>query len=185
MGRHARAFSARGYTVTAIDRDPAAIEKARELGGGSNYIIAEIREYQPPRESFDAVIVMGQSFGHFDEATNHSVLFRLASSVRDGGRVILDLWNPAFFSAHQSERELRTARGNVCELKKVDCDRLFVQLDYPDGVRERFEWQLFSPEQMERAAKAAGLFVVAASSGFDARNLPSRDDPRIQFVLER
>src|ERR1700682_2612810 len=47
MGRHARALSDRGYSVTGIDRDADAITKARELGGGANYVVADIRNYTP------------------------------------------------------------------------------------------------------------------------------------------
>src|SRR3954467_12443180 len=66
MGRHARELSARGYVVTGIDRDADALAGAKELGRCANYLVAEIRDYKPAPKSFDAVTVMGQSFGHFD-----------------------------------------------------------------------------------------------------------------------
>lgn len=185
MGRHARPLSERGYTVTAIDRDFATIEKARELGGGPKYIIAEIREYQPPRKSFDAAIVMGQSFGYFDAATNGDILVRLQTSIRKCGRIILDLWNPAFFSAHQDQKLLETSRGIVREIKHVQNGRLFVELNYPDGAEEKFEWQLFTPPEMESFAKPRGLKLIGSCSSFDLGNLASAADPRLQFVLER
>src|ERR1700682_2615811 len=56
MGRHARALSRRGYAVTGVDRDAAAIAKARELAGGPNYIQADIRDYRPDLCVFDAAI---------------------------------------------------------------------------------------------------------------------------------
>ena len=185
MGRHARALSQRGYAVTGMDRNSDAIAKACQLAGRESYVIADIRDYQPAPEAFDAIIVMGQSFGYFDETTNRDVLRRLALGIRKDGRIILDLWNPEFFKAHQGARDLETSRGIVRESKRVDGDRLFVQLTYPDGVNEKFEWQLFSPEQMERLADSAGLSLLVACSGFDSRNLSSPTDPRIQFVLER
>jgi SAM-dependent methyltransferase len=185
MGRHAHALSKRGYVVTGIDRDAEAITTARELGGGPNYILADIRDCQFAPETFDAAIVLGQSFGHCDPATNRDILLRIASSIRKRGRVILDLWNPEFFLAHQGERELTTSKGIAREIKRVGGDRLFVQLDYPDGAHEKFEWQLFSPEQMERMANSAGLILSTSCNGFDARAVPSPTEPRIQFVLER
>jgi SAM-dependent methyltransferase len=185
MGRHARALSERGYSVTGIDRDAGAIAKARELGGGSNYAVADIRDYQPEPKTFDAAIVMGQSFGHFDAGTNSDVLQRLANGVRKCGRVILDLWNPEFFVGHQGERELETPRGVVRENKRVDDDRLFVQLAYPDGADEHFEWQLFSRSQMKELAKSVGLTVSVSCTDFDTKVLPSPANPRIQFVLQK
>ena len=184
MGRHARALSNRGYSVTGIDRDADAIAKARELGDGPNYVVAEIRDYQPAPEKFDATIVMGQSFGHFDSGTNRDILRRLADAIRKRGRVILDLWNPEFFAAHQGERDLSTARGVVRESKRITGDRLVVRLDYPDGAQEQFEWQLFTPQQMEQLATAVALGLLVSCTDFDMTRLPSPDNPRIQFVLE-
>jgi SAM-dependent methyltransferase len=184
MGRHARALSSRGYSVIGVDRDDNAITVARELDGGPDYIHADVREYQPSLGTFDAALVMGQSFGHFDDATNGEILARLASDLRKAGRVILDLWNPEFFAAHQGECELRTARGNVREIKRIESDRLFVQLNYPNGSREKFEWQLYNPKQMEQLAKSAGLRLLTACSGFDSEKSPSGLDPRFQLVLQ-
>ena len=184
MGRHARALSSLGYSLVGVDRDAQAISTARELQGGPEYVQADIRDYRPGPTKFDASIVMGQSFGHFDHSANQLVLSQIANCIRDGGRVVLDLWNPDFFVAHQGERELKTSQGNVREIKRVEADRLSVELDYPDGTQEKFEWQLFSPAQMERLAAAAGLHVLHSCSGFDSKNPPAPGDPRLQFVLE-
>jgi SAM-dependent methyltransferase len=185
MGRHARTLSDRGYSVTGIDRDADAITKARELGGGPKYVVADIRDYQPGSETFDAAIVMGQSFGHFDAATNRDLLRRLATGVRTRGRIIFDLWNPEFFAAHQGEREIETSRGVVRENKRVADAQLFVQLDYPDGAHEQFEWQLFTPEQMTQLAESVGLGLLASCTNFDTKIIPSPAEPRIQFLLQK
>jgi SAM-dependent methyltransferase len=184
-GRHARALCNHGYSVVGIDRDADAIAKARELGCGANFVVADIRDYQPETRAFDGVIVMGQSFGHFDAATNRDVLCRLASGIRKRGRIVLDLWNPEFFAAHQGERELETSLGIVQECKRVDGGRLFVQLEYPDASHEGFEWQLFTPEQMKQLADSAGLVLLISCSDFDMTTLPSPTNPRIQFLLQR
>jgi SAM-dependent methyltransferase len=185
MGRHARALSNRGYSVVGIDRDADVIAKARELAGGPSYVVADIRDYQSTPETFDAAIVMGQSFGYFDAGTNRAVLQRLAESVRKRGRVILDLWNPDFFASQQGARELKTTRGVVRESKRFESDRLFVDLEYPSGGRETFEWQLFSPAQMISLAQSAGLALLRSRIDFDTAISPSPAKPRIQFLLER
>jgi SAM-dependent methyltransferase len=185
MGRHARALSSRGYSVVGIDRDADAIAKARELAAGPRYVHADIRDYRPAPGAFDVAIVMSQSFGYFDPATNRDVLGRLAAGLRDGGRVILDLWNHEFFAAHQGERELETASGVVQENKRLNGDRLRVQLDYPDGAHEEFEWQLFTPAKMISLAQSVGLALSLSCTDFDAAITPSPTKPRIQFVLER
>ena len=184
MGKHARALSVLGYSVIGIDRDPGIIARARDLGGGPSYVVRDIRDYAPDSGAFDVAIVMSQRFGYFDAATNRDVLGRMANGLRKGGRVILDLWNPEFFNAHQGERELRTARGSVRENKKIKDNRLFVDLEYPGGQREQFEWQLFSPAQMTDLARSVGLELLVSCTDFDANVSPSAEKPRIQFVLK-
>jgi hypothetical protein len=128
---------------------------------------------------------MSQSFGYFDASTNRDVLRRLAAGVRECGRVVLDLWNPKFFSAHQGERDLELPDGVIRERKRVEDSRLFVHLDYPDGGYDEFEWELFNREQMISLAGSAGLDLIIACTDFDIAVEPSPTNPRIQFVLER
>ena len=184
MGRHARALSARGYSVVGVDRDADAIAEARKLGDGPTYVQADIRDYSPKPGAFDAAIVMSQSFGYFDAPTNLNVLGRLAEGVRQGGRVVLDLWSEEFVTAHQGEREIRTSRRLVRESKRVEDGRLFVRLDYPDGDHEQFEWQLFSPAQMSALAPSVGLNLLLSCTDFDAATPPSPTKPRLQFLFE-
>jgi hypothetical protein len=148
MGRHARALARRGYAVTGVERDSAAITKARELGGGPTYVEADVQDYQPGTATYDLAIVMSQSFGYFDAATNRDLLRRITSGIRDDGRIILDLWNSEFFATHQGRRDLQTPLGLVQETKRLEGNRFFVTLDYPQGERDNFEWQLFTPSEM-------------------------------------
>ena len=111
-GRHTRALSNRGYAVTGVDRDANAIAKAREIGGGPNYIVADIRSYQSELGVFDMTIVMGQSFGHFDAAINRDVLRSLGAGVRERGRIVLDLWNPDFSLRIRASENSRRFMGS-------------------------------------------------------------------------
>jgi SAM-dependent methyltransferase len=185
MGRHARALAACGYRVTAVERDQVAIAEARAIGGRPTYVQADVRDYEPEQSAYDLAIIMSQSFGYFDPATNRSVLTRIADGLRTGGRVVLDLWNPEFFAAHQGERDLETPAGVVRETKKVSDGRLFVHLGYPDGVEEDFDWQLFTMTEMRSLADSTGLVVVNECTDFDPARKPNRTNPRIQFVLEK
>lgn len=185
MGRHARALAERGYAVTGIERDPVAITRARELGGGPTYVEADVQGHQPERAAYDLAIVMSQSFGYFAAAANRELLQRLANGIREGGRIILDLGNPEFFAAHQGQRDLQTPAGLVHETKRVEGDRLFVRLDYPGAEQEDFEWQLFTETDMRALAESVGLYLTIASTDFDAATSPSPENPRIQFVLQK
>ena len=185
MGRHARELAARGYSVTGVERDGRAIERARELGGGPDYIEADVRDYRPAPSAYDLVLIMSQSFGYFDNSTNRDLLGRLAGGIRKGGRIVLDLWSLEFFEAHQGERDLEMQAGIVRENKNVRDGRLFVHLRYPDGAEEDFEWQLFTGKEMQALAESAGLTVIVACTDFHRSTTPQVENPRVQFVLER
>jgi SAM-dependent methyltransferase len=184
-GRHARALASRGYSVTGVERDSAAIARARALGGEPTYVHADLQEYRPAAAAFDLAIVLSQSFGYFDAPTNRELLGRLANGVRKGGRIILDLWNPEFFAAHEGERNLETSVGSVRERKRVKGGRLFVHLRYPDGLEEDFEWQLFTGEEMRSLAESLALRVILTCTGFNSSRNPTAEDTGIQFVVER
>lgn len=113
------------------------------------------------------------------------MLGRLAAGVREGGRVILDLWSAEFFLAHQGRYEFKTPGGVVRETKRVEEDRLLVYLDYPDGTEDNFEWQLFSPAQMISMAESVGLRQLLACTDFDETTSPCPTNPCVQFVFER
>ena len=185
MGRHARELAKRGYLVTGVDRDQRMLARARELGGGPRYIQADIRDYRPESSEYDALIIMGQSFGHFDAATNQTILGRLTEGLRQCGRLLLDLWNRDFFESHQGERDFQLPDGAVRETKRVEGARLFVHLTYATGDQERFEWQLFTPESIAAVATPLKLRLIGCSSDFGDLAVCSSSMPRIQFVLER
>lgn len=185
MGRHAKALAASGYAVTGVERDAQAVEKARAAEGGPNYIQIDVRDYRPKTDSFDAAVVMSQSFGFFDAATNRGVFCSLATGLRSGGRIILDLWNPEFFLIHQGHRRFKMDGGFVQENKRVVGDRLLVELEYPTGFIENFEWQIFSVPNLEALGLSAGLMLFAACAEFDLQVAPSADSPKMQCVLDR
>ncbi|HEY2102287.1 MAG TPA: class I SAM-dependent methyltransferase [Chthoniobacterales bacterium] len=184
MGRHARALVRRGYSVTGIERDALAFAKAQELAGGPTYIRADIRDYLPNPCAYDAAIVMSQSFGYFSPATNREVLRRLTTGLREGGRIILDLWNPEFFVNYPGDRDLELCGGIVREQKHMQNNRLFVRLDYPDGTADEFDWQLFTPMEMSFLADSIGLDLIVCCTDFDIATKPCPEKSRIQFTLE-
>lgn len=184
MGRHARALAACGYEVTGVERDRTAVEEAKRLGGGPMYVQEDVRDYLPEADSFDGLAMMSQSFGFFDAEGNREILARLAAGLRAKGRIVLDLWHPDFFRERQGRREFALPQGTVGENKMIAGNRLFVQLDYPDGTTERFEWEMFSVSQMEKLARSIGCAVLTACTDFDPETPPAPDRPRVQYVLE-
>jgi hypothetical protein len=123
---------------------------------------------------------MSQSFGYFDAVANRAVLDRLIGALRPGGRLVLDLWNPDFFIAHQGERQFTLPQGAVKETKQVREGRLLVRLDYPGGTCDLFSWQLFTPGEL---TAFTGMTPAGFYAGFTPAP-PSAGVPGMQCVLE-
>ena len=185
MGRHARALAKKGYTVTGVERDASALAAAREKAGGPFYIDADIRDYRPKAAAFDAVLILSQSFGYFDAETNLRILRNLSEALRSGGCLVLDLWNPDFFQTRQGEHRFDTAAGEVLETKRMVADRLYTRLDYPDGSSDSFEFQTFTPAQMEKFAQSAELELTETCTDFSTTSQITADKPKVQHLLRR
>ena len=93
-GRHTLIFARKGYLVTGYDISPEAIAFAKasaaDQGLDVDLGIAEMREI--PRETaFDAVVCLGNSFGYLDLPGTEELAATLASAVRAGGGLMLDI----------------------------------------------------------------------------------------------
>jgi SAM-dependent methyltransferase len=174
FGRHMAALVDRGYDVVGIDNDPRVVDEAQAAGLDAR--LGDMRDLSRFAGRFDAVVNMWASFGFDDAQTNAATLRGFAACLRPGGRVVLDLYDGAFFEARQGERENRGARDR----KSLVEGRLRTELDYGDGDRDVFEWQLYTAEEL---ASLAGAELVLACASFDESAPPRGEHPRLQVVL--
>lgn len=184
-GRHAVPLTAKGYTVTGLDRDAAALRQAEERlrGTDARFVQGDMRDLAHVPAPFDAALVMWQSFGYFDTDTNLQVLDQIARLLRPGGRLVLDLYHRAFFEAHPGTRVLESGGRQVEETKWMHGNRLHVSLDYGEGDCEAMEWEVFYPEEIVARAQAVGFHPATVCSQWQERLPPSPVVPRMQIVL--
>ena len=64
-------------------------------------------------------------------------------------------------------------------------DRLIVELSYGSMGGDRFEWQLYRPQDLCALAEACGLRCTLICSDFDEALAASPQLPRVQYVLEK
>jgi len=112
--------------------------------------------------------------------TFHAVI-NFGRRLRTRGRLVLDVYDPAFFESRQGTRENRGVR----DTKIVRESRLHTVLDYGDGDRDLLEWQLYTPEELIAESAACGLRSLLECADFDEAIPPSGEHPRMQLVLER
>jgi SAM-dependent methyltransferase len=187
QGRHARALAGRGYRVTGVDANAAALAAARRVSDDPIvYLQHDMRRLAELTGTFDAIICLWQSFGYFDAAGNADILRQISRKLRPGGRLVLDIYHRGFFERNQGTRHYERAGRAISETKRMDGDRLTVTLDYgPDREPDRFEWRLFSPDAIADLARQYGFELLLAGAGFDQATPASAELARMQLVFER
>lgn len=176
FGRHALGLAAAGYDVLGVERDPEVAAAAR--AAGTDVLELDVRELGRVEGPFDGAISMWASFGWFDDAGNDAVLGSMARLLRPGGRLVLDVWNPAAYAPGE-----RTLRGGVRERKTLAAGRMRTELTYPDGQTDVHDVRLYEPAELERLAAGHGLEPVLLCTWCDESRPPSARDARYQLVL--
>lgn len=89
-GRNAIWLAGLGWRVTAVDFSAVAIDRGRRLAERQHvtvdWVVADVRDYQPAPASFDAVIV---AYLHLPPADLTRVLGRAARALAEGGRIFV------------------------------------------------------------------------------------------------
>jgi SAM-dependent methyltransferase len=98
-GEHAVRLAQRGLEVVGVDIAASLVAHCRQRAGEAGAETArfeqgDMRELAYAGE-FDAVLLLSGSFGFFDDATNMDVLARVARALRPGGRLLVDVFDPA------------------------------------------------------------------------------------------
>jgi SAM-dependent methyltransferase len=186
-GRHARTLAQHGYRVTGVDLSAAALAAARrESGDQVVYLQRDMRNLDGLPRTFDGAVCLWQSFGSFDAATNADVLAQIGRKLRPGGRFVLDIYHRGFFERNQGARRFERGGATVTETKRMDGDRLIVQLDYESrGEADMFEWQLFTPEEICDLAAQSGFTLLIVCTRFDETMPATAEQPRMQLVFEK
>lgn len=186
-GRHALVLVRRGYQVVGVDRDTDALAIARASAGSTaNFVEQDMRGLERLPGTFDAAVVLWQSFGYFDDSTNRDILRQIRDRLAPRGRLILDVYHRGFFEQHQETRTLTGTAAPVIERKYMNGDRLIVELDYGAGATgDRFEWQLFTPDELSAVAAGIGFTCLLICSGFDEETPATPSVPRMQLVFQK
>lgn len=193
QGRHALALSRRGYQVTGLDRDEAAItearQRAREAAQDIAYIVGDMLHLDRWPDEYAAILSMWQSFGYFDEATNKVLLSQIHQKLTPTGRFVIDLFNRDYFEQHQGITHQEQAGVSIETHTYLHGNRLHSVLQYQQGDQkpggDHFEFQVFTADEFCAVATACGFTPRLVCTWSDENRLPSPDIARMQIVLEK
>jgi SAM-dependent methyltransferase len=166
-GRHSVALAGRGFAVTAVDRSPFLLSKARERAAGAaiEFIEADMREFIRIC-AFDLAVNLFTSFGYFESPEeDFQVLQNVRNSLKPGGVFVIDVLGKECLASKPCRTRWVEAPGE--DLFVQHCSVL------PGWSRARLQWLLVRGERSVRYAyehnvySGQELYALLRSAGFD------------------
>ncbi|OMI04903.1 hypothetical protein BSN85_25940 [Bradyrhizobium brasilense] len=192
-GRIANRLAIKGARVAGLDISPALLKKAKldaaQSGVDVEYVLGDMRSL-PWRDQFDAAFLWYTSFGCFDDADNERVLCEAASSLRDGGRLLIDSTNPFAALCHdwpvyrlvQRNDDLRfDVWENDALTGRRHCEKILVRNG--SVARMHFSYRQYGFAEYDRMLRNVGFRAVEAY-GEEGRAFTSYD-PRLLVVARK
>jgi D-alanine-D-alanine ligase len=110
QGRHLLELARRGYTkLSGIDRSRYLIRLARQRAKRENLNInfreGDARQFQPAEDPYNAIMIMGNSFGYFEQPEDDlAVLEACRRALAPGGTLVLDITDGDWMRANFDPR---------------------------------------------------------------------------------
>jgi SAM-dependent methyltransferase len=169
-GRHSLELARRGFQVTGVDRTVLYLDRAREQAAVEElhveFVQDDMRTFRRPG-AYDAVLNMYSSFGYFaspDE--DRQVLKNIHASLKDGGRLLMDMMGKEVLATIFQERDWHENDGVLfLEERKISGDWNYIQNRWImiDGdARAEFEFPLriYSGTELSRLLAKCGFRSV-------------------------
>jgi D-alanine-D-alanine ligase len=130
QGRHSMELARRGYAnIEGLDRSHYLIQRAKAAakkeGLSVKFREGDARKLPYPPDSFDAVIILGNSFGYFDTVLDDlRVLREVLRALKPWGKLLIDVADGEFLRQNYQARswEWMDARHFVCRERKISAD---------------------------------------------------------------
>jgi len=130
QGRHTIELAKRGYTnIVGMDRSHYLINKARTIktSEGLNITFKEgdARKLPFPRDKFDYVLILGNSFGYFETMNDdYRVLNEVMRVLKPDGKVLIDITDGSYMKSNFEPRSWEWIDKNyfVCRERSLSKD---------------------------------------------------------------
>lgn len=190
-GLYAVPLARRGAIVTGVDFSPASIAYARNLAAEAGvvercaFIEADVRDFVPEPGSFDAALFLYGQLAVFPRETAAALLRMAAAALRPGGRLGVELLDPARVDKKDSSwwftddkglwgdrpfLHLGERRWNAAERTSVE--RFYI-LHLESGAADEIVLcdQTYEPQEMIALMRAAGFAGAQSYPAWDGLEL--------------
>lgn len=195
-GRVGIELAAQGHRVVGVDCS-RVLRLARLLadqrGISADWVRGDMRRWTS-RPVFDAALLWGMSFGYFSDEENVEVLRRIRSSLRPGGKLVMDLHHRDWYLLHYLGEHVELVQGRVAHDEAsfdTATGRLNILSLVADGqgkvqARQWHSFREYTVEETVSRVRAAGLEVVEHYAALEPRARPLRStDSSWQLVARR
>jgi len=180
QGRHTLELARRGFKGTeGIDRSHFLIQRARRAARGeglsTRFREGDARRLPYATDTFDHVVVMGNSFGYFEtEEDDLTVLKEVARVLKPSGRLLIDIADGDFLRTHFDARSWEWIDDTlfVCRERSLSADgsRLVSREVVTDAGRGVIADQFYA----ERLYSNESLAGLLADVGFKDVAFPAQ-----------
>ncbi len=171
-GRHSLYLQKKGHDVLGIDISPQAVRVCKERGL-DNVRLMSIDQLSPQLGKFDAVLMLGNNFGLFQNRTKaRRLLRRLLNLTTPRARIIaqsLDIYRPPISRVHRRYHAVNRRKGRMP-------GQVRIRVRYRQYATPWFDYLLVSRNEMKGIVDGTGWKV--------ARFIKSQD-PRYIAIIER
>lgn len=199
QGRHTLALAERGFAnVVGLDRSRYLIRLARRRATERSFNVIQFREGDArkvggPPNSFDIVMVMGNSFGYFErEEENLGVLRGIHRVLVEGGKIFLDVTDGKWMKENYQPRSWEWIDQGmlVCRERHLAKDgvRLVtreVVIDSNKGIiaDQFYAERIYCAEELEASLKETGFSEIQVHSSLQAES--TRACPDLGMMANR
>ena len=172
QGRHALELSRRGFTnIDGLDRSHYLIQRAkstaRKEGTPVLFREGDARKIPYPVDNFDAVTILGNSFGYFENPHDDERVLKEALRVlKPGGKLLIDVTDGAYMAKNFQPRswEWIDKRHFVCRERSLSGDgRRLVSREVITNVEKGviadqfYAERLYTREGMQKLLESCGF----------------------------
>ncbi len=193
-GRHAAAFTQRGYQVVGIDQSAGMIEKARGKHPSLDFAIQDARTLRLDK-TFDAAISMFGTMTYFTDLEEfRQVLQSLHRHLKLGGLFLFDGWNEeAVCRAKTPNGQLKAHTQKLLKYTEMvprspyiaDQQLTIIDIERQKVIDYKTPLLLFTKEMISNLLKESGFVLRGYYKAFAMDQQPTLDDWKVSVIATR